>query len=305
MNELIELTEKPVAEEIYMLAGWRQWADGGSISSALPQYVIELTNARRIGRIKPYGFYLFQVPGTQYLFRPEIKLEDGYPKELRLHKNDIYYAGDEHKGLVIFLGDEPHLNGERYAETFFSVVKELNVKRVVGVGGVLAPMPYDKDRRISCTYSLRVMKKELSEYAVRFSNYEGGVSIGSYLASFAKQWGIEYVGLYAFVPTYDFSELSSRMQGITVENDFKAWHDIMCRINYMFGLQLNLSELEAQSQKLTRSLDAKFDELARKHPQADVKGYLAKLSEGFEELSFMPLDEVWERELGDIFKGME
>lgn len=305
MDELIELMEKPVAEEIYMLAGWRQWADGGNTSSALPHYLIEHTHARRIGRIKPYGFYLYQVPGTQHLFRPEIKLEDGYPKELRLHKNDIYYMGDEHKGLVIFVGDEPHMNAERYAETFFQVVKALNVKRVVGVGGVLASVPYDKDRQVSCTYSLRSMKSELSNYAVRFSNYEGGVSIGSYLAAFAKQLGIEYVGLYAFVPTYDFSELSARLQPITVENDFKAWYDIMRRINHMLGLRLDLSELEVQNQKLARSLDAKFEELAKKHPNADVKAYLKKLSEDFNEMSFLPLDDVWERELGDILKGME
>jgi proteasome assembly chaperone (PAC2) family protein len=305
MDELIELTEKPVAEEIYMLAGWRQWADAGAISSALPHYLVELMGARRIGRIKTRGFYLFQVPGMHHLFRPEIKLEDGYPKELGLRKNDIYYAGDEHKGLVIFLGDEPHLDAERYAEAFFNIAKELNVKRVVGVGGVYASVPYDKDRHVSCTYSLRSMKKEMGNYTVRFSNYEGGVSIGSYLASFAKQLGIEYCGLYAFVPMYDFSELSPRLQGVSIENDFKAWHDLMRRVDYMFGLRLNLSDLERQADKLVRSMDAKVEEIVKKHPSADVKEYLAKLAEDFTEMSFMPLDEVWERELGDILKDME
>ena len=29
MDELIEFVEKPVAQEMYMIAGWRQWADAG------------------------------------------------------------------------------------------------------------------------------------------------------------------------------------------------------------------------------------------------------------------------------------
>ena len=62
MDELVELSEIPVADEIYMIVGWHQWADAGAISSGLPEYLIELTNAHKIGEIRPDGFYLFQVP---------------------------------------------------------------------------------------------------------------------------------------------------------------------------------------------------------------------------------------------------
>ena len=33
MDDVVELWEKPEADEVYMLAGWQQWADAGSISS--------------------------------------------------------------------------------------------------------------------------------------------------------------------------------------------------------------------------------------------------------------------------------
>ena len=75
MDELVELTEKPLAEEIYMLAGWRQWADAGATSSALPQYLIDHTEARKIGRIKSDSFYLYQLPGTHHFLRPEVKFD--------------------------------------------------------------------------------------------------------------------------------------------------------------------------------------------------------------------------------------
>ncbi len=305
MDDLIELSEKPKAEQIYMIAGWRQWADAGAISSALPQYLIDQTGARKIGQIKPGGFYLFQLPGTRDFLRPEIKLQDGYRQELRSSKNELFYWGNQRKGLIIFLGDEPQLNAERYAEAFFNAAKELGARRVAAVGGVYASVPYDKDRQVSCIYSLQRMKDELAEYALRFSNYKGGVSIGSYLADKAEHMAVEYFAMYAFVPMYDFSELSPRLQGMGIEQDFKAWHDLMRRLNYMFGLALDLSELERQSEQLMASMAAKIDELERKMPQVPFREYLEKLAEDFTEMSFIPLDDVWDRELGDLFKDME
>ncbi|MBN1218056.1 MAG: PAC2 family protein [Anaerolineae bacterium] len=306
MGDLVKLWEKPVAKEIYMLVGWHQWADAGSISSGMPQYIVEQTGARKIGEIDPDGFYLFQIPGTHHFLRPEIKLEEGYRKSLGIQKNEFFYAGDEEKGLVIFLGHEPHLFADRYAEEFFDAVEELNVKRAAAVGGVYGPMPYNKDREVSCVYSLRRMKIELANYAVKFSNYEGGATIGTYLIDKAEQRELEFLVFYAMVPAYDFGQLSTTLQqGVRVENDFKAWYDLMRRFNHMFRLGIDLSDLERQSEELLTSMEEKITELQREIPQLNVKEYIDKLNEDFTEMPFMPLDDVWERELGDLFEDME
>jgi hypothetical protein len=67
MPDTVEFTEHPTAKHIYMIVGWRQWADAGSTSSGLPQYLIQKTDARQIGTLSPDGFYLFQIPGTHDL----------------------------------------------------------------------------------------------------------------------------------------------------------------------------------------------------------------------------------------------
>jgi predicted ATP-grasp superfamily ATP-dependent carboligase len=304
MDDQFELWERPVAREIYMIAGWQQWADAGAISSRLPRYLIEKTGARKIGEIKPDGFYLFQIPGTHHLLRPEVKLEDGYRKELRPRKNEFYYSGNERKGLLIFLGEEPHLNEEQYAEAFFDVAVALGVKRIVVVGGVYGPMPYDKDREVSCVYSLRRMRAELADYAVKFSNYEGGATIGTYLVDRAEKREVELVVFYALVPAYDFSQ-PSLLEGLRIENDFKAWYDLMRRINYMFDLGADLSDLGKESDELISSMDSQIEELDGKMPRLRVKEYMEKVERDFTEMSFMPLDDVWERELGDLFEDLE
>jgi proteasome assembly chaperone (PAC2) family protein len=305
VKELVELWEKPAAEELNMIVGWRQWADAGSISSALPQYLIDLTEARKIGEIKPDAFYLFQIPGTHHFLRPEIDLEDGYRKSLSSSKNEIFYSGSEQKGLVIFLGDEPHLNAERYGDAFFHAVKELGVKKVAAVGGVYGPMPYDKDREISCSYSLLRMKQELDEYAVKFSNYEGGATIGSYLLDKAEKTDTEFLVLYGLVPAYDLSQLSALLQGMRIENDYKAWYDLMRRLNHLFDLGLDLSDLELKSHELSISMAEKVSQLEQDTPQLNVSEYITELTKDFVEHTFMPLDDVWARELGDLLDDLE
>jgi proteasome assembly chaperone (PAC2) family protein len=301
MNDWVKLHEKPSAEEIYLIAGWQQWADAGSVSSGLPQYLINHLSAQRIGELSAEGFYLFQIPGTHHLLRPEVHFEEGYSQSIKPRRNEFYYAQFEGKGLVIFTGDEPHLDIDRYADGLFEAMKQLGVRRAALVGGVYGAMPYDRDREVSCTYSLRHMKAELEAYSVRFSNYQGGATIGSYLVDRAKAYELEVLVFNAFVPAYDFSATNAAVQGIRIEHDYKAWYELMRRFNHMFGLGIDLSDLDRQSEDLISSIDSKIADLERTAPQINVRGYMAKLTSNFQERPFMPLDDVWERELGDIF----
>jgi proteasome assembly chaperone (PAC2) family protein len=305
MDELVQIWEKPVADEIYLIAGWHQWADAGNVSSGLPQYLIDQMDARQVGEIKPEGFYLFQIPGTHHFLRPEVSLVEGYRQALSAKKNEFFYTGNDKVGLLIFLGDEPHMNADRYAEAFFDVVEDLGVRRVGAIGGVYGAMPYDRDREISCTYSSPAMKAELNDYAVKFSNYEGGVTISTYLVDTAEKRGIEFFTFYAFVPAYDFSQVSGVVPGMRIENDFKAWYDLMRRFNHMFHLGIDLTDLEKQQNELLLSMEAKITELEEKVPQLKIREYIDNLTSDFVELPFSPLDDVWERELGDILDDLD
>jgi hypothetical protein len=149
------------------------------------------------------------------------------------------------------------------------------------------------------------MKDELGRYAVRFSDYEGGSTIGTYLVDKAESRGIELLVFYAFVPSYDFGQLSNLVQGIRVENDYKAWYDLMRRLNHMFGLKMDLSDLERRSDELGAAMEVKIDELAQEMPQLDVRAYMEQLTTDFTERPFMPLGDVWERALDDLFDDTE
>ncbi|HLF89534.1 MAG TPA: PAC2 family protein [Anaerolineales bacterium] len=301
----VELWEHPQSDETYMLVGWRQWADAGSASSGLPEYLIKSTNAKKIGAIGPDGFYLFQFPGTHDLVRPVVKFKQGYPESLDTPKNEIFYAEIEQHGIVIFIGDEPHMDVERYTQSLLQLAQTLKVKRIVGLGGVYGELPYDKERMVSSSYSLPYLKEELNRLAVTFSDYHGGASIGSYICRRAGEKGIEYVAFYAFVPMYDFSAITQLANTVRIENDYMAWLGIMRRVNYMLKLNISLKDLERRSRKLLQLFDKKVEELDGDDPQLGVRAYLQQLSENFTETVFDPLEDVWEEELNRLLNKFE
>ncbi len=301
----LDIRERPQARRIDMIAGWRQWADAGSVSSGLPEYLIELTGARPIGSLRPAGFYLFQIPGTHDLVRPVVRFDDGYPESLDTPHNELYYTGNEDHGVVIFVGDEPHLDAERYVAALLEAARTLGVRRIVGLGGVYGELPYDKERMVSANYSLPEMKEEMAGLAVELSNYRGGASIGSYLCRRAGEQGIEYVGLYAFVPNYSFASLGETGNLIRIETDHMAWLAVMRRINHMLKTRFDLDDLARRGRHLLRSMEEKIAELEEEAPQLGVREYLARISEAFTEVPFNPLGDIWEEELRRLFDDSE
>lgn len=302
MAETLQFREWPQTEHMYMIVGWHQWADAGAMSSGLPRWLAQENNARKIGSISPDGFYLFQIPGTHDLVRPVVKFNDGYPESLEAPRNDFYYTGNAERGVVIFIGDEPHLDVERYTGALLDAAQRLKVERIITLGGVYGELPYDKERMVSSIYSLPHLKRELDQMAVNLSDYHGGASIGSYLCRRASERNLECVGFYAFVPTYDFSGVEQIGNSIRIENDFMAWHTVMRRINYMLKTNFDLVELEEKSQKLIEAIEAKIDHLDSLAPEVQVREYMARLVDSFEEQPFVePLANVWEDELRRLF----
>jgi len=301
MSETLEFWEQPQADVIYMFAGWRQWADAGSVSSGLPRYLIKRMGAHQIGYIRSEGFYIFQIPGTHDLMRPVVKFDDGYPLSLDGQHNEFFYAGDAQRGLLFFIGDEPHMDIERYTQAFLEAATRMGVRRIITFGGVYGELPYDKERTISCSYSQKAHKDELDELSVKYSDYHGGASISSYICKQASEQGMELISFYAFVPTYDFDSIPDISNTIRIENDFMAWLGVMRRVNYLLKLDLDLSDLEKKSDHLVRVVDEKINELDRAAPQLGVRAYINRLSEEFSETPFNPVDDIWEDEIRRLF----
>jgi proteasome assembly chaperone (PAC2) family protein len=234
-----------------------------------------------------------------------VKFNNGYPEFIETERNEFFYAGDNKKGLVIFLGDEPHMDVDRYVNSILDAAEKFQVKRIVGLGGVYGELPYDRERMVSSIYSQEHLKVELEKMAVNLSEYKGGASIGSYICRRSAEEGLEYVSFYGFVPTYDFSGVVQDIHGISIENDFSAWLGIMRRIVHMLKIDFDLTELEQKSDHLKVLMDDKIDEIDSAAPEINVREYMQRLRDEFEENPFHPLEDFWEEELGRLFDKID
>ncbi len=264
-----------------MIAGFSQWANAGNVSSGIPEYLIEKLQARRIGHIRKDGFYIFQLPGSHFMFRPPVRYVEGYEEHYQEEPiNDFYYAEISEKGVVIFIGTEPNQHEDVYVNTLLDGAKELGVKRIIVPAGVGGEVPFDKERLVSCTYSLKRMQEELKNYAVAFSNYDRNATIGMVINHYSKERDIESIRMSARTPSYQLS--------LPIYSDKRAMYDILRRIRYMFGINLDLTDLEKESKQQISDFENALKRLCMENPDLEpqITTYVEQIREGFEEVRF-------------------
>ena len=264
-----------------MIAGFNQWANAGNVSSGIPEYLIEKLNARKVGYIRKDDFYIFQLPGSSFMFRPPVKYAEGYEEDYQEEPiNDFHYTEIGGKGVIIFIGTEPNQHEDVYVNTLLDGAKELGVKRIIVPAGVGGEVPFDKERLVSCTYSLKQLKEELKNYALTFSNYNRNATIGMVINHYSKERGIESVRMSARTPSYQIP--------LTISSDKRAMYDILRRIRYMFGINLDLSDLEKESKQQISDVENELKRLSMGNPELEtqIATYMEQIGDRFQELRF-------------------
>ena len=308
-ESLVTFERKPNGR--YLIAGWqRQWSDGGGISGGLPEYLIDKMSAEKIGEMNQTVSelcYPFQVAGTHDTYRPKTSYLEGLPASPLQRENGFYDAGN---GLIIFLGEEPWLQVERYANAFFEGIRELGIIKTVAVEGVNGAAPPDLERRINCVYSKTEMKETLEKYGVQFSSYgsEGsrGPTIAMALITLAhyEHKDVEMFRLGALAPLYPFTTGDSDQVGIN--NDHQSYYDIMRRVRSIFGLELDLSELQVMGESESRELTERLKQISEANPEA--KQLIDKIRDDFVYTPFVEhvsLDPALDDALNDILRGLD
>jgi predicted ATP-grasp superfamily ATP-dependent carboligase len=281
-NELIvwENAQTQVKPTV-MVAGFNQWANAGDVSSGIPEYLIKKLQAQKLGHIRKGNFYIFQLPGNHYLFRPEVKYVDGYEAYYQEETiNDFYIAEIEGKSLAIFIGTEPIMNEDTYVNTLIDGALKLGVKRIIISEGVGGEIPFEKERNVSCIYTPRHMKKELSNYAFTFSNYDKNATIGMVVNHHCQNSGIECVKMSVFTPSYEIP--------VTYSDDKRAMYDILRRIRHMAGINLDLSDLERESKMQISEFSDAVKRFSLDNPELEpgINTYLDQIRINFRGLNF-------------------
>ncbi len=180
----------------------------------------------------------------------------------------------------MFLGKEPNLQWDEFAECIFSVCAEFGVKLIYFIGSVAGLVPHTREPRLFCSVSDAELKETFQHYGVKFTNYEGPASIVTYLTASCSKRDLSMVSLVATIPAY--------VQG----NNPKCIEAVTRRVAGMLDLKIDLDALATISDEFERKLGDIVQE------QPELASNIHKLEEDYD-------NDIFNNEMGDLKKWLE
>jgi len=277
----LNIYKRPKLNTPRILLGLSGWMDGGKVSTGTIKHLVEKLGAQRFAEIEPEGFYIYNFPGSMEitsLFRPYTRIKNGLVESYEVPTNTFFY--NEKNNLILFLGKEPNLQWQEFAECIFSLCSEFDIKTIYFIGSVAGLVPHTREPRIFCSVSDARLKENLHQYGVKFTDYEGPASIVTYLTANCSTQGLSMASLVATVPAY--------VQG----NNPKCVEAVIRRLTGILELQIELDDLREISDEFEKRLSDVVQD------QPELAGNVSKLEEDYD-------NEIFNSEMGDLKKWLE
>ena len=277
----LNIFKKPKFKSPRLLLGLSGWMDGGEVSTGTIKYLIERLNAERFANIDPEGFYIYSFPGSMEitsLFRPYTRIKDGLIETYEVPANSFFC--DEKNNLIFFLGKEPNLNWDGFAECIFLLCAEFGVEMTYFIGSVAGLVPHTREPRLLCSVSNAELKETLKHYGVSFTNYEGPASIVTYLMANCNDRDLNMASFVAAIPAY--------VQG----QNPKCIEAVTRRIVGILGMKIVFDDLRIVSDEFEK----KLSEVVQDQPE--LAANIRKLEEDYD-------NEIFDSEMGELKKWLE
>ena len=202
-SEHLNISARPKLKDGTLLLALAGWMDGGLVSTGTVRSLMDGRKLTEIARIDPDPFFIYNFPGSMEIaavFRPHVKYEEGFITDLQVPEN-IFHC-DEENNLVFFLGQEPNLKWQAFADAIFELADAVGVTRIMFIGSFGGTVPHTRDSRLFGSVSDPSLRERLREHHVRLSDYEGPSGFSTLLLSQSPRHGIEMMSLVAEIPGY-------------------------------------------------------------------------------------------------------
>jgi len=199
----LTLLDTPRMDGATMLLALTGWMDGGLVSTGTVKHLMQDRSLVEVGKIEPRGFYIDNFPGSMEitaLFRPHVRYRRGLIKSFDMPGNEFY--ADPPANIAFFLGKEPNLDWQGFADCIFEVVGMLGVKRVIFMGSFGGSVPHTREPRLYGSVSEKKLLPLLQKHGLRPTEYEGPASFATYLLTRSPGHGVEMLSIAAEIPGY-------------------------------------------------------------------------------------------------------
>jgi proteasome assembly chaperone (PAC2) family protein len=199
----LKLNDPPKLKNATLLLALTGWMDGGEVSTGTVKQIMGRREVKQIATIDPEEFYIYNFPGSMELaslFRPHVRYEGGLVKEFEMPAN-VFWV-DEKENLVFFVGKEPNLRWQTFADCIYALIKTVGVTRILFMGSFGGSVPHTREPRVYASVSHEHLKEELKNYVGRFTDYEGPGSFATMLLNETKKHDVEMISFVAEIPGY-------------------------------------------------------------------------------------------------------
>ncbi len=230
------LPEMADTDAFAMLSPWIDVGKVGSLVLGALEAKFGALEAARLAR--PGDFYDF----TRY--RPIMYLAGGH-RRVQIPNTIINYGTAPAGNNYLFIhGLEPHAHGETYVDSMLQILQHFGVRRHCLIGGMYDSVPHTRPLLISGGSTDPQREKDLGQYGLRRSNYQGPTTVTVLLAERAATLGIETMTLLVRLPNY-----------AQIEEDYMGAYTVLRLLSGVFGLSMDAKEMKRLGEEQYRKLD--------------------------------------------------
>lgn len=192
---VIEFEDLPQLVDPVLIGAFEGWNDAAESASGLVEHLIEVWDARVVGRVDPEDFYDYQVN------RPLVGTDASGMRKITWPSTELLVARPPgaHRDVVLLRGMEPSMRWRQFTAELLSAIDSLGVELVVTVGALLAETPHTRPIQVSGTATELDLEDRLK---LEPSTYEGPTGIVGVLLDACVRVDLPAVSFWAAVPHY-------------------------------------------------------------------------------------------------------
>ncbi len=192
---MIEFEDVPPLVNPVLIAAFEGWNDAAESASGLVEHLIEVWDARVVGRVDPEDFYHYQVN------RPLVGTDASGMRKVTWPSTELLIARPPgaHRDVVLLRGLEPSMKWRQFTAELLAAIDDLGVDLVVTLGALLAETPHTRPIQVSGTATEPDLEDRLK---LEPSTYEGPTGIVGVLLDACSRVDLPAVSFWAAVPHY-------------------------------------------------------------------------------------------------------
>ncbi|GHO60261.1 PAC2 family protein [Ktedonobacter robiniae] len=254
---------QPTLRDPLVIAAFRGWNDAAESATHAIQYLADRWSSEKIAEIDSEDFFIFTET------RPTVKITDDDKRVIVWPNNEFlaYSAPDLERDIILFLGTEPQLKWNTFAQSFLKVCRNFRASEVILFGSMLSDVPHSLAVPITgASYDPATLSR-LEEMTLPTSGYEGPTGILSVLHEVCHQAQIPTTMFWAAAPHY-----------LATTPNIMVSSALLTTLNGYLSLDLDLDEIQAEARRFSSRIDA----MVARNPEAGE--YIRQLEEQLDEL---------------------